>query len=302
MREAPDPKLEADLGNRGLAGDSVHCVKSTPCGAGATTGQRGRKRQPPIRFSSYPARSVAVATKRGRRKKVTARPRRQRRIQREPGDHARNYYVVDANFLANKFIPASCAPAGLQQNRIDACDAWWKEIDAQLKSRHARVYVPDVCIAEAFKVLAKKYYRDKWFRFPAQHKQARDRMSRTLTVTAKTLRAKEREIRYHDVETNRDIIIAVDRFYEVINKAKQAPKKKPGQTTPPKPRNVEVSVPDLLILSSAKYLMDFYDIPRERLHIVTLDRGLRTATQSIQELPNTYDPTLAADAAAKIFA
>lgn len=230
-----------------------------------------------------------------------AKPRRRRKIQRNFDGSARNYYVTDANFLANKFIPASCAPAGLQRDRIAACDAWWKEIDSQLKARNARVYVPDICIAEAFKVLAKKYYREKWFKHTAQHKQARDRMSRTLRVTAKTLRAKEREIQYHDLETNRDIIIAIDRFYEIINKAKQAPKKKPNQTTVPKPQNVEVSVPDLIILSSAKYLMDFYDIPRERLHIVTLDRGLRTATQSIQELPNTYDPTLSADAAAKIF-
>ena len=242
-----------------------------------------------------------AAKKKSRRKKKTTRPRRYRKIQRDPGDHQRNYYVVDANFLANKFIPVTCAPAGKQQTRIEACMDWWREIDAQLRARDARVYVPDVCIAEAFKVLAKKYYREKWFRFPAQHKSARDRLSKTLRITSKTLRAKEREIRYHDIETNRDIIIAVDRFYEVINKAKQQPKPKPGQTTPPQPRPVEVSVPDLLILSSAKYLMDFYDIPRERLHIVTLDRGLRTATQSIQELPNTYDPTLSDDAAARIF-
>lgn len=240
-----------------------------------------------------------MATKASRKKK--AKPRRRRKIQRRLDGNARNYYVADANFLANKFIPASCAPVGLQRNRINACDEWWKEIDGQLRARDARVYVPDICIAEAFKVLAKKYYREKWFKHSAQHKQARDRMSRTLRVTAKTLRAKEREIQYHDLETNRDIIIAIDRFYEIINKAKQTPRKKPNQTTAPKPKNVEVSVPDLIILSSAKYLMDFYDIPRERLHIVTLDRGLRTATQSIQELPNTYDPTLPADAAAKIF-
>lgn len=242
-----------------------------------------------------------MAGRKKTRRKTPARPRRLRKIRRNPGDHTRNYYLVDANFLANKFIPSTCAPAGLQRNRILACDAWWKEIDEQLRQRRARVYVPDICIAEAFKVLAKKYYREKWFRYPSQHKQARDRMSRTLTVTAKTLRAKEREIRYHDVETNRDIIIAVDRFYEVINKAKQPPKKKPNQTTAPKPKPVDVSVPDLLILATAKYLMDFYDVPREHLHIVTLDRPLRAATKMIQEIPNTYDPTLAEDSVARVF-
>ena len=54
-------------------------------------------------------------------------------------------------------------------------------------------------------------------------------------------------------------------------------------------------------MTTSESTPSFYDIPRERLHIVTLDRGLRTATQSIQELPNTYAPTLSADSAAKIF-
>ena len=178
---------------------------------------------------------------------------------------------------------------------------WWREIDAQLRARDARVYVPDVCIAEAFKVLAKKYYREKWFKHSAQHKSARDRLSKTLRIDAKSLKAQKREIRYHDVETNRDIIIAVDRFYEVINKVKIPGKKKANQTTLPKPRHIDVSVPDLLILSTAKYLMDFYDLPKQRMHIVTLDRPLRTAVESIAEIPNTYDPTLSADSASKIF-
>jgi hypothetical protein len=99
------------------------------------------------------------------------------------------------------------------------------------------------------------------------------------------LRAATRKIQFHDISTTRDIIISVDRFYELFHKH--------GLET--------VSVPDLIIVSTAKYLVDFYDIPPKRLHIVTLDKALRTGSQKIQELPNAYDPTEAADAATKIF-
>ena len=67
----------------------------------------------------------------------------------------KQYYLVDANFLANKFIPAALAPVGRERDRVEACRAWWAEIDAQLSAHEGRVYVPDNCIAEAFKVLAK---------------------------------------------------------------------------------------------------------------------------------------------------
>ena len=46
-------------------------------------------------------------------------------------------------------------------------------IDAQLDAGFARIYVPDICIAEAFKVLAKKYYSHKWFPSAVSYGQAR---------------------------------------------------------------------------------------------------------------------------------
>jgi hypothetical protein len=48
----------------------------------------------------------------------------------------------------------------VSRHRVERSQNWWREIDAQLRSGHAFVYVPDLCIAEAFKVLAKKYYVD----------------------------------------------------------------------------------------------------------------------------------------------
>jgi hypothetical protein len=85
----------------------------------------------------------------------------------------RNYYVIDACFLANKYIPPSLAPNDKEKHRIEKCRKWWKEIDKQLRNGNARVYIPDLCIAEAFKTLAHKYYIDKWFKNPSSYNQAK---------------------------------------------------------------------------------------------------------------------------------
>jgi len=70
----------------------------------------------------------------------------------------KNYYLVDSNFLVNRCIPELLAPSANDRERLAACISWWAEIDDQLNKRQARVFVPDICIAESFKVLAKKYY------------------------------------------------------------------------------------------------------------------------------------------------
>ena len=140
-----------------------------------------------------------------------------RKILRTPNP-ARNYYLVDANFLARKHITSTFAPAGPDRSRIVACQAWWTEIDAQLANGCARVYIPDICIAEAFKVLATWYYVSKWFKRPIDYKRARDRLSKDIRTDAEALRTTFRPVAYHDISTNRDIIISVDRFYEVFLK------------------------------------------------------------------------------------
>jgi predicted nucleic acid-binding protein len=206
------------------------------------------------------------------------------KITRRPTE-GRNYYVVDACFLANWAIPRTIAPPGQSQDAIDKCMEWWAEIEAQLKSGHARVYVPDICIAETFKVLAKKYYDEGWFPTAVAMNNARNRLRKFISTPTSTLKAAKRTIRFHDVPTTRDIIVAIDRFYELFHKHKLG----------------RVSVPDLILVSTAKYLVDFFDLPRPHLHIVTMDKALRKGSRKIQELPNAYDPTEAADAAAKVF-
>lgn len=208
---------------------------------------------------------------------------RVRKITRNPNP-GKNYYLVDACFLANRFIPPAIAPDAHQRNRINKCNEWWDEIEVELKKNKARVYVPDICIAETFKTLAKKYYEEKWFKKPIDLNNARKKLAKFIAVPAKTLKAANRVIKVHDISTTRDLIISVDRFYELFHKYKK-----------------KVSLPDLIVVATAKYLIDFYDIPKERLHIITLDTGLWEGSKKIPELPNAYNPTQASDSRDRIF-
>lgn len=62
-----------------------------------------------------------------------------------------------------------------------------------------------------------------------------------------------------------------------------------------------VTLPDLLMVASAKYLMDFFDAERSQLHIITLDEALWSGTKKTSELPNAYGPTKPTDSFDKIF-
>lgn len=209
---------------------------------------------------------------------------RVRKIQSIPPAGGRNYFVIDANFLANKHIPPKYAPNDKERARIEACAAWWERIESLLADDHARVFVPDVCIAEAFKVLARKYYEDKWFPSAVVLGQRRKRLSEDIRISTKVLKGANRKIRYHDVSTNRDIIISVDRFYELFMK-----------------NGKKVQIADLILVATAKYLLDFFDLPRELVHIVTLDKPLREGICKVTELPAAYDPTLKMHRAEVVF-
>jgi hypothetical protein len=208
---------------------------------------------------------------------------RVRRILRKP--EGKNFYLVDANFLANKFIPIAKVTDPKEAVRVERSQDWWEEIDAQLEAGDAFVYVPDLCIAEAFKVLAKKYYIDDYFARPIDHKMARDAMSDFLHISARTLKASNRKIKVHDISSSRDIIIAVDRFNELFLKHK-----------------LSASVVDLLILATAKYLIDFFHIPEKRLHIVTLDNALWRGSKKLSDVPSAFNPNAESELATKVFA
>ena len=109
-------------------------------------------------------------------------------------------------------------------------------------------------------------------------------MRKDIIVSHKKLSTYKRIIQFHDVPTTRDIIISVDRFFELFMKHKK-----------------NVSLPDLIVPATGKYLIDFYDINRDYLHIITLDKSLRDGLKKSQELPNAYDPTDEYDSVKRTF-
>lgn len=212
---------------------------------------------------------------------------RVRKIKRNPV--GKNYYLVDTNFLVNKYLPLKFYTGSLkrikdEKSRIEKCREWWDEIDRQKKQGKARIYIPDICIAEAFKVLAKKYYIDNIFPNPVNFNDARRKMINEICMSSKMLRTQRRVVKVHDLSTCRDIIIAVDRFFEMFMKKKK-----------------DVAIVDLIVLATAKYLMDFFDIPKDNLHIITCDGPLYEGSREITELPIAYNPLNPKDRCSRIF-
>ena len=209
---------------------------------------------------------------------------RVRTIPKNPPKAKRNYFIVDASFLAEKYLPVGTALTEDAKTRIRESKRWWKDIDRQLNLDRSRVYIPDLCIAEAFKVLAKKYYREDAFKYAADFKSARDKLSNDVSLSHKDLQAQSRKIRYHDVPASRDIIVATGRFYELFMK-----------------HNFNVGIIDLILVSTAKYLMDFHDAERSQLHVITGDTALWKGTKKVAELPNAYDPSNPSDSFDRVF-
>lgn len=186
--------------------------------------------------------------------------------------------------MANRFIPYDRVTDVRERSRVERSQDWWVEIDAQIKAGNAVVYIPDVCIAEAFKVLAKKYYTNQYFRNPAEYKFARDDLSKFIHLSPKTLKASNRQVSVHDLSTSRDIVIAVDRFFEVFFK-----------------HNLSASIIDLLILATAKYLIDFFKIPAAQLYIATLDQSLWRGSRKLVDVPSAFNPNSSSELADRVF-
>lgn len=200
-----------------------------------------------------------------------------------------NHYIVDACFLADKYIPLNAFPTKNaseknRQRQARLSRDWWKEIENGLKNKKARVYIPDVCISETFKTLAKKHYIQKWYDYQT-YALILKKIRKDLRMDDKELAKKDRKVKYHDLPTTRDIIVSIDRFFQIFFKH--------GYKT--------VSVPDLIIVASAKYLMDFYSVPYDSLHIISSDNEIVNGSKKLSEIPNVYDPSKDTNSVEKIF-
>ncbi len=195
------------------------------------------------------------------------------------------FYLIDTNFLIYRFLDAARITNSNEQKRANEAQAYWTVIDDQRKAGLAKVFVLDVCIAEAFKTLAKKYYNKSGL-FPSSvyYKNARDRLKKEVSLSAREASKSIRRVTFHDIQTSRDIIIGVDRFFENAYKKRK-----------------KVGIVDLMILSAARYLVDFLGFERDRLFIITMDGPLYDLAKMYAELPAVFNPDRAIDSPIKIF-
>ncbi len=205
-----------------------------------------------------------------------------RKISKKP--FHKNYYLVDASFLVNKYLNPLWTDNKIDRDRISVCKKWWKEIDRQVNKGDAMVYVPDLCIAEAFKTLSKKNYQDKFFKYPAYYKSARHALRKDIHLSPEDARRQIRNIKYHDIDTNRDIVISVDRFFEKLHKLR-----------------FKVGIVDLMLLASGKYLMDFFGFERNDLFIVTIDNELYKFSKTLSDIPFVFNPLENSDSVENVF-
>jgi hypothetical protein len=201
---------------------------------------------------------------------------KKRTIPKDPSP-GKNYFLLDANVFAYAGLPRglkSVIVPDKDRDRVQRCIKWLSAVKKQCNQGLARVYIPDVVIAEAFKVLAKWYFKEHWFSNSIVYNQARERLRRWVARGHREMARAERKVTVHDEPVSRDVIIAVDRFFEPMFKAK-----------------LNVQIADLLLLAIAKYLMDFYDIPKDSLFILTCDKQLVKLTARLKDLPTAIDPT-----------
>jgi hypothetical protein len=208
--------------------------------------------------------------------------KKQRVIRRNP--QSLNHFLVDACFLVNKYINPNWVQEPKEKHRIQSCQDWWAEIAGQLEQGKAKVFALDIIIAEAFKTLAKKNFKERIFKYPASYQKACERLRKDMHLSAKHAKSTKRKIKFHDIQMNRDIIISVDRFFERLHK-----------------KDLHAGIVDLLLLATGKYLMDFYGFGRDELFIVTTDTNLYRLARSLQDIPPAFNPTHKRDSASSVF-
>lgn len=196
------------------------------------------------------------------------------------------YYLIDTNFLVNKHLNHKNISDKSEINRIKSAKTYWKIIDQQLEANQAQVYILDVCIAETFKVFAKKFYNNEpVFKNHSSYSYVCKKVRKSISLSPKEAKKSNRNIRYHDIQTNRDIIIGVDRFFEVLNKKKLN----------------SVGIIDIMILSVSRYLTDYYGIEKQKIAIITQDNKLYRLANSINDIPSAFNPNFEKDSINKIF-
>ena len=195
-------------------------------------------------------------------------------------------YIVDPCFLFYKYVKEKDLCDKEDLKNFPHSHEYWKIISAQIISRKARVFVPDICIAETFNTFSKKRFNqeEKNFNNNTYH-SCRKKFIKDISIRADAIRKANRNIEFYNISLNREIIIGIDRFYEKRSKN--------GKN--------KVSTVDLIILSTAMYLIDFFGISKKTVKIISRDNDLYDLARSFPELPDIFNPDKERDRANKVF-
>lgn len=191
-----------------------------------------------------------------------------KRIQVNDGHHC---FIVDACVLADAAIATTLKIP--ESDRQAATRVWWDRLYMLAQEGKSTIYIPDICIAEAFKVIGKKAFCEGVLT-GQQKGKAEKLLSQWVSIDRKILRKTGRAVPVHDISTNRDIIISVDRFLEIAMKNKCQ----------------GLSIPDLIVAATAKYLIDFYNFRTQSLHVVTNDQKLAKLIRMCAEFTAPIEP------------
>lgn len=180
-------------------------------------------------------------------------------------------FVVDGCVLVDAAL-GSVLDTPEHPNQLQTKE-WWDRIYELALDGNSTIYIPDLCIAEAFKVVAKKTWSQRLLD-QKQKKEVETLLRKWVTIDNEMLKRSGRTVPVHDISTNRDIIISVDRFLRItMQHGCQG-----------------LSVPDLIVAATAKYLIDFYNFRKEALHIITNDRTLAKLIRACPQFTAPIEP------------
>lgn len=195
------------------------------------------------------------------------------RIKQIKNSEAGNFFIFDVCCLVDAALYEVKAVEDYPEQK--QCLEWWNLARNLALSGQSRIYIPDLCISEAFKVIAKKYYREESV-ISLQKTTAEQLLRQWISMDHTVLRQAGRSVPVHDISTNRDIIISTDRFLEVAMKNKLH----------------TLSIPDLIVAATAKYLQDFFGFSAASLHVVTNDSKLAKLIRLCPEFSAPIEPRL----------
>jgi predicted nucleic acid-binding protein len=184
------------------------------------------------------------------------------------------YFVVDACVLVDAALAAA---VDRDESTVQASRSleWWDQIYHYANAGISRIYISDICIAESFKAIAKKFFCENLITAD-EKKIAEAKLRGWISMDHTLLKQAGRKVPVHDLSTNRDIIISSDRFLEIAMRNKLQ----------------GLSVPDLIVAATAKYLQDFYDLPSASLHVVTNDKKLARLIRLCPEFSAPIEPAI----------